>query len=330
MTVGVLSPKKSLLSIKIYVKHITACLESKGLRFTFFEENEVLPTDVDIYWDPRSSGGKAPKPVFRNAKKPIVVTVHGVGPFSIPLKEFFPTFKEQIKGYINKKRDYRNWMFFKNRIAAYISVSHYAKSEIVEHLGLDGTQITPIYHGKDEGVFKPLSKDISKEPYLLHISSYQPKKNVEAIAAAYNNVATPNKPVLKMVLPGYQKQLSGHGIELINKYQTPEEIAELLGNAMGFIFPSLHETFGLPILEAMASGCPVITANSTACVEVAGEAGILVNPRSVAEIEGAIKSLIENEALRSDLQAKGLKRAKDFTWEKSALAHLSVFKSAAS
>ena len=106
------------------------------------------------------------------------------------------------------------------------------------------------------------------------------------------------------------------------------ELTDLYRNATGFLFPSLHETFGMPILEAMASGCPVITSHDTGCAEIAGDAALLVDPRSVEAISAAMQSLIEHERLRADLRARGLARAAEFTWEKSARKHLDVFEQA--
>lgn len=91
------------------------------------------------------------------------------------------------------------------------------------------------------------------------------------------------------------------------------------------MFPSLRESFGMPILEAMACGCPVITSNISACPEVAGDAALLVDPYSVDDIAGAMKRLIEDEPLRQSLRQKGLSRSRQFTWRKSARDHLKVF-----
>jgi glycosyltransferase involved in cell wall biosynthesis len=106
------------------------------------------------------------------------------------------------------------------------------------------------------------------------------------------------------------------------------ELVTYYKRAVGFIFPSLHESFGMPILEAMACGCPVITSNTTACKEVAGDAALLVNPYSVDEITSAMERLVEDSALRRSLREKGIKRASMFTWKKSAQEHLKVFEGA--
>ncbi len=94
------------------------------------------------------------------------------------------------------------------------------------------------------------------------------------------------------------------------------------------MFPSLHETFGLPILEAMACGCPVITSDVGACPEVAGDSALFVNPRSVDDITNAMKRLIEDDSLRQLLRQKGLARSQQFTWRKSADEHLKIFEKA--
>ena len=231
-----------------------------------------------MYWDPRSSGGKAPKPILKDVKKPLVVTVHGAGPFSIPGNEYFPNLKERLKGRINKVRDYRNWQNRKGWCSAFIAVSEYCKWEISKYFSLDEKMITPIYHGKNEALFKPsISKDQSEEPFLLHVSSYQPKKNVGRIIEAYGMIESQDKPKLKLIVPGFKQQDVPAGVELVTEKKRPEEIAHLLQQAMGFVFPSTHETFGLPIIEAMACGCPVITSNTTACKEIGGDAAISVS-----------------------------------------------------
>ena len=118
------------------------------------------------------------------------------------------------------------------------------------------------------------------------------------------------------------------GVRIIRKGLTHKELARWYRGALGFIFPSIHETFGLPILEAMACGCPVITSNITGIPELTGDAALTVNPRSVEEITSAIRRLVEDRLLRRRLRAKGLARARLFTWQKSAREHLDVFESA--
>lgn len=104
------------------------------------------------------------------------------------------------------------------------------------------------------------------------------------------------------------------GVRLISEGLSSTELATWYRGGMGFIFPSLHETFGIPILEAMACGCPVITSNDSACPDVAGDSVLFVNPHSIDDITNAMKRLIEDDSLRQ----KGLARSRQFTWRKSA------------
>lgn len=93
---------------------------------------------------------------------------------------------------------------------------------------------------------------------------------------------------------------------------------------MALVFVSLHEGFGLPIVEAMACGIPVITSSTTSCKEIAGDAALLVNPTSTNDIADAMRKLSDSKALRQQLSYKGLERAKDFSWEKSAAAFYEI------
>ena len=128
------------------------------------------------------------------------------------------------------------------------------------------------------------------------------------------------------VVPGYPQSASvPKDIELIRTPKNHQELAEFYRGALALVFPSLRETFGMPILEAMASGCPVITSNITGCPETAGDAALLVNPRSVNDIALAMKRVITEEPLRNSLRRKGLLQAQQFTWQRSAEEHLKVF-----
>ena len=139
-------------------------------------------------------------------------------------------------------------------------------------------------------------------------------------------IESQDKPKLKLIVPGFKQQDVPAGVELVTEKKRPEEIAHLLQQAMGFVFPSTHETFGLPIIEAMACGCPVITSNTTACKEIGGDAAILVNPKSVIDIKDAMTKLIGDKSLREKMSRDSLRRAADFSWQKSGAEHLEVFK----
>jgi len=108
-------------------------------------------------------------------------------------------------------------------------------------------------------------------------------------------------------------------------YVEEEDLPALYNGADLFVFPSLYEGFGLPVLEAMACGTPVVTSNTSSLPEVAGDAALLVDPYDVEEIATAMRRILEDEALTAELRAKGLARAKEFSWERTARETIAVY-----
>lgn len=324
MKIGVYIPNKYATSIKIYTEEILNQLEIKGIEIFRFTDNDTLPTAVDLYWDSRCSGGGAPVSKLRGIKKPLVITLHGVGDKFLPSKLAVNT---NIKWYNKTRTHLRNkvaWYYFKDKVSAIITVSQYAKEEIVEYFEFENNIIFPIYHGVNKELFYP--SEISKANYFLHISSFQPKKNIDRIIEAYSLIPQEDRIPMKLIVPGYKGSRNISNLEIITNKISHQQAAELYREARALVFPSLHESFGMPLVEAMACGCPVITSNITACPEVVGNAGILVNPESVQEINGAMQQLINEEELFNQLRNNALERAKSFSWELSAMQHLEVFK----
>jgi glycosyltransferase involved in cell wall biosynthesis len=206
-------------------------------------------------------------------------------------------------------------------------------------------RINVIKHGYDErySVFAEASADKEeilkkfniKKPYLLSIGRLEEKKNTVRIIHAFNNLKSTCLPAgreilnLQLVLIGGP----GHGYEKVleaiknspykNDIITPgwvsdEDLPIIMKNAEIFVFPSLAEGFGIPVLEAMVSGVPVVTSLGGATQEVGSEACEYVDPMNVEEIAGAISKLLENSELKEKSIQAGLKRVKEFGWEKSA------------
>jgi glycosyltransferase involved in cell wall biosynthesis len=324
MKIGVFYPEHLPFSARNYIENVTHELERFGIKIIFFTKHNPLPRDVDLFWDPRSMGGAPPYQKLLTSEKPLVVTVHGSAPFVLPAREFFSNLKEALIGKLFNFKKLIKWRKFSNRYNAIITVSLYAKKEIQRYLRLEENKIFHIYHGVDLRIFTLGDGLISNEPFFLHVSQYQPKKNINRILEAFRMLPN-NKPELIMIVPGYNGATNIKKVRFILDRQSPQNLASWYKGALAFVFPSLHETFGMPILEAMACGCPVITSNVTACPEIAGDAALLVNPRSVNEIASAMKRLITNRELRETLKLKGLRWASMFTWEKSAEEHLRVF-----
>lgn len=327
MRIAVYSPRNLPHSLRIYTENVTRELAALGAAIVPFAADAPLPGDVDIYWDPRAAGGAAPYRGLRAARRPLCVTVHGAAPFSLSVRECYPDALRALRGQWQKVRHIYEWRTFKGRLTAIITVSEYAKSEIERCLGLGGERIEPIYHGVDHELFHPAGPEPETNSYFLHVSSYQPVKNLTGLLAAYARLAA-GRPRLVAVVPGYPRAEGGAGVELHRQSMTPAQIAVLYRQAIGFVFPSLRESFGMPIVEAMASGCPVITSNATGCAEVAGQAALLVDPRSADEIASAMARLAADAELRARLRARGLERAAAFSWWRSARAHLALFQQA--
>ncbi|MBP6660538.1 MAG: glycosyltransferase, partial [Chitinophagales bacterium] len=126
--------------------------------------------------------------------------------------------------------------------------------------------------------------------------------------------------------PNYPNKISDEKIQLITVKTESKQIAKYLKEAYAFIFPSTHESFGMPLLEAMACGVPVITSNSTACKEITKDAAILVDSNSTEEIKIAMQLLMNDKTLHDSLSKKSLDVASTYSWEKAGFLHTEIFK----
>lgn len=327
MNVGVFYPPGLPASAYVYVDNVMRRMETLGTKFILFSTSDPLPEKADIYWDFRCMGGGPPFKGLRGLDKPVVATVHGAGAHALAPGEYSSSLYHMVKvKYLNAK-GLKDWRYFKNYLAAVITVSNFAKKELEQELLLQGENIEVIYHGIDHEVFNTSKDENEPRTFLLHISQHQPSKNLKRIFAAYDDLSLIDKPTLLAVVPGYQGKQPGKGITVIRSPMSPRSLALLYEQALAFVFPSIRESFGMPILEAMACGCPVITSNNSGCAEVAGDAAVRVDPRSTDEIRNAINDIVLNDSLRNSLKQKGLVRARQFSWEKSAGEHFHLFKS---
>ena len=327
LRLGVFRPAQMPMSVERYTVSTCKQLEALGVAISAFSRN--APPGMDVYWDP-GTGRTAPYKGFLDLKGPLVVTYHGAANVSLDIGESFdPGLANRLIGSWSRADTLRRWRSFQGRAMSVIAVSDHAAHEFRTHLPVHPSSIASIYHGVDHEVFNP--GDWSGEDrarYLLHVSSYQPKKNLDRILAAHASLDPAVNIRLLAVVPGYGGREAAGNVELVDEPMDHRALAPLYRKATAFVFPSLHETFGMPILEAMASGCPVITSHDTACAETAGDAALLVNPRSVQEIAAAMNRVARDSGTRIELREKGLRRARTFTWRKCAEEHLAVFEEA--
>jgi alpha-1,3-rhamnosyl/mannosyltransferase len=160
--------------------------------------------------------------------------------------------------------------------------------------------------------------------YVLYLGSNKPHKNLATLLRAVEKITTP------LVVAGaydVRYPIAPHnGKTILLRDVSEADLPALYSGATVFVFPSLYEGFGLPPLEAMACGAPVICSNTSSLPEVVGDAALLVNPHAANEIADAIERVLTNPALRDELRAKGLAHAQKFSWERTARETLAIYK----
>jgi glycosyltransferase involved in cell wall biosynthesis len=218
-----------------------------------------------------------------------------------------------------------------------ITNSEYSKWEIVRHLGIseDRIRVTPLAASRE---FVPTASGRrSGNPYFLYVGNLEPRKNLSRLIEAFAQIPQTEHQLIIVGDRWYQagdaeekaRSLGLNGRVKFMGYVPRSELPALFSNATAFVYPSLLEGFGLPIVEAMACGAPVITSNNSSMKEVAGNAAMLVDPRDVKEIAEALANMAGDAALRRDLSKKGLARAAQFSWNQTARLTLNVYREAA-
>ena len=205
--------------------------------------------------------------------------------------------------------------------------------DLVNFFQVPASKITPILLAYNAQHFRrlknlsPLSPD--SKPYFLYLGRHDPHKNLTRLLTAFSKLSNAEDyelwlagPTDKRYTPKLKLQAEELGIQNQVKfldYVSYQQLPIILNQAFALVFPSLWEGFGFPVIEAMACGTPVITSNLSSLSEVAGDAGILVNPYQILELTNAMQSLIEDQEKRSQLIERSLQQAKKFSWEKTGL-----------
>lgn len=215
------------------------------------------------------------------------------------------------------------------RADALIAVSAFTKSQMVALLGVEPSRVRVIHHGTRKLVYPATER----QRVILNVGTIQARKNTARLVEAFE--AT--EPGWRLVLAGSVgfggpeilariERSPARDRILVTGYISRSDLAAWYARAMIFAFPSLDEGFGMPVLEAMAGGTPVITSNRSALPEVVGDAAWLVDPEDTGALQKALRELTENEGLRTKLIEKGLVRARHFTWEKAVRETWDVYR----
>jgi glycosyltransferase involved in cell wall biosynthesis len=261
-------------------------------------------------------------------KHPFIVTVHDL------VRLCFGFAKETISERILLKLDI--WGI--RRASHIIAASQHTRDDMIKYLGIPDNKISVVYHGVDHSIFKPYNIKLHDKPYILYVGSERPRKNLGRLFEAFTKLKT-EFPELKLVKVGpsgghkrfrrdTMRKLGSLGITsdiIFIDYASELELAYYYSSAVLLAYPSLYEGFGLPPLEAMACGCPVVTSNTSSLPEVVGEAGIVVNPYDTDSLVQAMRQVLTDDKLRDDVVRKGLEWSRRFSWEKTARQTLEVY-----
>lgn len=271
---------------------------------------------------------------------PLVMTIHGVEIYKHP--EFFrPRALRALKSL------YKRGVHSAKRI---ICVSEHVRDVILERFDVPEDRLTVIYHGvnptfkrypADQAAELVATKFGIRDPYILFVGKLVAQKNIGRLLEAYDRFRKRNGNDVKLVLVG--RTYAGLNSEFestmarlnfgdsviqlghVNNYDLPP----LYGAAQMFAFPTRYEGFGIPILEAMSCGVPVLTSTTSCVPEVAGDAAILIDPYDVEAIEDGMSRICSDPALRDDLKQRGIARAANFNWQKAARETLQAYKTVA-
>lgn len=244
----------------------------------------------------------------------VVTTIHDVQ------HEFFPKFFSHAE--LAYRRAVYGWTVRRSRMI--ITISDHAREAMIERFGLPPASVRRIYNGVDHGRFRPSS--LPREPFLLYPANRWAHKNHDRLLQAFA-LMRKKRPELRLVLTGAGHEAHAPAEGVVVRGHVPfEELLRLYATASAMVYPSLYEGFGLPVLEAMASGCPVACSNTAALPEVAGEAAMLFNPYSPESIAEATLRVLQSPQA---FVAAGLAQAAKFTWEATAREHDEVYRAMA-
>jgi glycosyltransferase involved in cell wall biosynthesis len=235
-------------------------------------------------------------------------------------------------------RTYLRYFFpkYAKKAAKIITVSNYSKADIQQKYGIEASKITVAWNGASE-LFKPISEELKSETklnysggesYFIFVGAIHPRKNVQRLIDAFVTFKKTTGSSTKLLIVGASLwRDSGFNLNLPEAIKSEiiftghlqlEELAKLMGSALALTYVPYFEGFGIPLLEAMQCGTPIIAGNLTSLPEVAGDAAIYCDPFNVAAISEKMILLEQSKELQQQLKEAGLKRSIDFSWDISA------------
>ncbi|MBK5273826.1 MAG: glycosyltransferase family 4 protein [Desulfuromonadales bacterium] len=296
--------------------------------YTDFMPVETIIGDVDIFHSTSFL-----MPPLRKAKG--VLTIYDLTFMLFP--EYHLT---EMQAYTRHIRKYAE------RADCIIAISDHTKRDIVEQLDFPDERIRVTMLAADEryhivndpdAISSVKSKFGIDGDYILYTGTLEPRKNIPTLIRAYALLRNERKITHRLVLAGKKGWLYKEILESVRTlglerdviftgFVADEDMPYLYNGAELFVYPSFYEGFGLPPLEAMACGCPVVTSNTSSLPEVVGNAGLMVDPNRPEELAEAMGRILEDSELRAKLREKGLRRSAEFSWKRCAEETLAVYR----
>jgi len=302
----------------------------KDLWNLFFLPFLLKVKNIDIYFNPRYV-----LPIFKGNIK-MVVTMHDM--IAIMFPEIWPGISGfRIRNYIK---------YSSQRADIIVTISNWAKKDIVRILNVPKNKVKVTYNGINKKLFKPIP-DLSlqslvkrkygiRKKFILSVGPLGARKNHDRLIDAYSILPKCIREDYQLILTGEKKGTYDNLLEKASKicpvddivftgFIPEEEMPTMISAASLFVFPSLYEGFGIPLLEAMACGTPILASNVSSIPEVVESAALLFDPYNVNEMANAIDKAINDKDLRQKLVRKGFKQIKKYSWENTAKEILGVF-----
>ena len=294
--------------------------------------NPLIDKSMDIYHVPQNGVGL---PALKSC--PLVITLHDVIPYKMPdtvSAQYLKIFKEKLPNIIPL-------------CDGIITVSEYSKEDIIKVFNFPREKIY-VTHLASEDIYKPYDKTFSKSiieknysitgDYILYIGGFSPRKNIVGLLNSFSLLLPRLKKDMKLVIAGskgksydiYKKRAQDLKIDenvIFPGFISMEHIPFMYNACELFVYPSFYEGFGLPPIEAMACGVPVIASNATSIPEIVKDSTLLVDPYDIDDLSEKMYNVLHDSDLRESLITKGLKRAAELTWEHTAADTLTAYQS---
>lgn len=333
------SPRERMMEIRDLVEnaHAEVSLEvsvipaplKDWLTLTRLPINKIFKKDIDVFHAPCFVG------VPRVGYPKTVTTIHDLAFLNFPEHR-----GQKVADYYLKRTKLAI-----EKSDKLIAVSHATKNDLIEKLSVPPQKIQVIHEAssaefqaeKTENQIKQVQKKYHlPDNYILSVCTLEPRKNLARLVQAYSQLPHQILRHHKLVLVGASgwnnagllasiADLNLTDRVILTGFVDAEDLPAVYAGAKLFVYPSLYEGFGLPILEAMSCGVPVVTSDVSSLPEIAGKAAILVDPYRVEQIAYSMKKVLTKESLRKSLKVKGLTRAKQFNWEKVARETIKVY-----